>query len=383
MKSIKLYLTSLFTYLLILGIVNGQSNSILPNSISIEHENGNETVRLNAQEGGEGSQLMLFNAAGKRTTLLDGEWSANASSLFQLFDNNGTATVNLYSDRTDALSGRILLKNEADRDAVVIDATQGVGNGAGMSLYNHAGSHTIILDAENGAQGNSVIRMDDRSGIASLLLYSDVTEARGSRILMNNDEARRTIVIDAQQGSGNGSGIELFNYAGQRTVLIDAENGANGPALISVAGKLIIEGSDFSENFSITSKATTPIEAGTLLCIDPNNEAKLKVSHQAYDQLIAGIVSGAGGVRTGMVMGQSGTLADGDTPVAISGRVYVKAEATQRAIQPGDLLTSSTIAGHAMKIKNYRKAKGAIIGKALTSLSKGEKGLVLVLVNLQ
>ena len=52
------------------------------------------------------------------------------------------------------------------------------------------------------------------------------------------------------------------------------------------------------------------------------------------------------------------------------------------AVEPGDMLTTSSTAGHGMKVSDAVQATGAIIGKAMTSLAKG-KGLVLVLVNLQ
>jgi len=122
---------------------------------------------------------------------------------------------------------------------------------------------------------------------------------------------------------------------------------------------------------------------GTLLCIDKEIEGNLIPSDKSYDKNIAGVVSGAGGINTGMVMGQEGTLASGDTQVAISGRVYVYADATKQEIKPGDLLTSSDTPGHAMKATKRKKSFGAIVGKALTSLPKGEIGLVLVLINLQ
>ena len=97
---------------------------------------------------------------------------------------------------------------------------------------------------------------------------------------------------------------------------------------------------------------------------------------------MAGIISGAGDVKPGMMMGQDRTLADGKHPVALSGRVYVWADASRGAIQPGDMLTTSGTPGHAMKVANSAKAQGAIIGKAMTGLKAG-KGLVLVLVTLQ
>ena len=73
---------------------------------------------------------------------------------------------------------------------------------------------------------------------------------------------------------------------------------------------------------------------------------------------------------------------EGNTLVAIAGRVYCQAEAGSAAIQPGDLLTTSNIPGHAMKATDDSRSHGAIIGKAMSSLKEG-RGLVLVLVNLQ
>jgi hypothetical protein len=68
--------------------------------------------------------------------------------------------------------------------------------------------------------------------------------------------------------------------------------------------------------------------------------------------------------------------------VALTGRVYCKAEAISNPIEPGDLLTASDIRGHAMKAVDPEASHGVVLGKAMSAL-KGEKGLVLVLVSLQ
>jgi hypothetical protein len=117
-------------------------------------------------------------------------------------------------------------------------------------------------------------------------------------------------------------------------------------------------------------------------CIDTENPGKLLVSSKAYDRTVAGIISGAGGVQPGMLMGQSGSKADGDYPVALTGRVYCKADASYGQIQPGDLLTTSDTPGYVMKVSDYDRAHGATIGKAMSSLDEGT-GLVLTLVSLQ
>ena len=78
----------------------------------------------------------------------------------------------------------------------------------------------------------------------------------------------------------------------------------------------------------------------------------------------------------------------GKVPLALVGVVPVKVSAENGPIQPGDLLTTSSTPGHAMKatpvdlggIPIYRP--GTIIGKALTPLAEGT-GVITVLVTLQ
>ncbi len=152
----------------------------------------------------------------------------------------------------------------------------------------------------------------------------------------------------------------------------------------------ITGGADLSEYFDINrglktdlnSTSQVQVKPGMLVSIDPENPGKLLVSSKAYDRTVAGIISGAGDVKPGMLMGHEGTVASGNHPVALTGRVYCYSDATKYSIKPGDLLTTSGTPGHAMKVTEYAEAHGAILGKAMSSLENG-KGLVLVLVALQ
>jgi hypothetical protein len=137
---------------------------------------------------------------------------------------------------------------------------------------------------------------------------------------------------------------------------------------------VITGGSDLSERFDIADKALP----GMVVSIDPDRDGALRVATEPYDTAVAGVVSGAGGVKPGLTMSQEGTL-DGTHPVAVAGRVYVWCDASLGAIERGDLLTTSGTAGHAMKVVDRGRAAGAIIGKALTRLESG-KGLVLALI---
>jgi hypothetical protein len=115
--------------------------------------------------------------------------------------------------------------------------------------------------------------------------------------------------------------------------------------------------------------------------IDEKNPGQVKLSSRPYDTKVAGVVSGANGVHPGIQMHQQGLL-DGGMNVALTGRVYVQADSSNGAIQPGDLLTTSSTPGRAMKVSDHVRAQGAILGKAMTALNEGQ-GMVLVLVTLQ
>jgi hypothetical protein len=141
----------------------------------------------------------------------------------------------------------------------------------------------------------------------------------------------------------------------------------------------ITGGSDLAEPFLIASEEAVP--PGTVLIIDDRTPGRLRMSDRPYDVRVAGVVSGAGDLNPGLILSQPG-VADGGAKVALSGRVYVLAEALSAPIHPGDLLTTSATPGHAMKATDPARSAGAILGKAMSSLESGQ-GLVLVLVSLQ
>jgi hypothetical protein len=141
---------------------------------------------------------------------------------------------------------------------------------------------------------------------------------------------------------------------------------------------LQISGADVAEPFRIASK---DIPKGSVVTIDEDNPGQLRLSDHAYDNHVAGILSGANGVNSGILLKQQG-FNDGGQNVALSGRVYALADASYGAIKPGDLLSTSDTPGHCMKVTDHARAQGAIIGKAMGGLKAG-KGMVLVLVSLQ
>jgi hypothetical protein len=146
---------------------------------------------------------------------------------------------------------------------------------------------------------------------------------------------------------------------------------------VTFAGDIILQNADCAEEFDADDRRT--LSPGSVVCIGP--EARLRLSTEAYDRQVAGVVAGANEYRSGIVLGRN-PGASGRVPVALLGRVWCKADADGEAIEVGDLLTTAVRPGHAMRASDPQRSFGAVIGKALDPLGRG-KGLIRVLVALQ
>lgn len=170
---------------------------------------------------------------------------------------------------------------------------------------------------------------------------------------------------------GTDNSLVFYNSANSIVSSI-SESGVLFTKVLTITG-----GADIAEPFHMSQR---DLPKGAVVIIDEENPGKLKLSTEPYDRRVAGIISGAGGVNTGLSLSQHGVM-EGDQHVALTGRVYVQADASNGPIKPGDLLTSSSKPGHAMKVSDYSQAQGATLGKAMSALKDGT-GLVLVLVTL-
>ena len=195
-------------------------------------------------------------------------------------------------------------------------------------------------------------------------------DVRGTRLILRADPlaSANAAVLCADAGVAN---FVPFNSATGRPLNIIARDAT--VRVLTITG-----GADIAEPFQMSSDE---IPKGSVVVIDEQKPGHLRLSATAYDTRVAGVVSGANGIKPGISLHQEGAIEGGEN-VALSGRVYVHADATSGPIKPGDLLTTSSTPGHAMKVLDHARAQGAILGKAMTSLEDG-KGMVLVLVTLQ
>lgn len=146
---------------------------------------------------------------------------------------------------------------------------------------------------------------------------------------------------------------------------------------VEVTGDIRLLNADCAEDFDIAGVKT--VEPGTVMVL--GEEGTLRPSEGAYDKRVAGVVSGAGGYKPGIVLDKQ--PGDGNrSPIALLGKVYCKVDASFAPVEVGDLLTTSDTPGHVMKAGDPAKAFGSVIGKALRPLAEGQ-GLIPVLIALQ
>jgi len=146
---------------------------------------------------------------------------------------------------------------------------------------------------------------------------------------------------------------------------------------IAVGKDIILANADCAEDFDIADADS--IEPGTVMVL--GDDEALHQSCQSYDKRVAGVVSGAGKYKPGIVLDKQEANSN-RKPIALLGKVYCKVDARYASIEVGDLLTTSPSPGHAMKASDHLKAFGAVIGKALRPLKEGQ-GLIPILIALQ
>jgi hypothetical protein len=136
-----------------------------------------------------------------------------------------------------------------------------------------------------------------------------------------------------------------------------------------------------AENFDTSDR----VSAGDVVCFDRQRDTVV-LSRAANDPMVCGVVS----TQPGVILGSDPEhpAFDDTAPVALCGRVPYKVTDENGPVRRGDLLTTSSTPGHAMKAQP-RCIKGqpvydagTIIGKALTGLHSG-LGTVEIFVTLR
>ena len=260
--------------------------------------------------------------------------------------------------------------------------TVGIGNGiigysdAGRGVWGHSNQTGIgVLGEGNqavGVMGNSQ-KNAGVLGQGATGVYGHNTVGIGNGIIGYSDAGRGVWGHSNQAGIGvlgeSATGIGVQGKGGHLAGFFDGD--------VEVTGDMRFLNADCAEEFDVADGLL--IEPGTVMVLDCNGA--LAASQRAYDKRVAGVVSGGGDYKPGIVLDKrdTGVLRQ---PIALLGKVFCKVDAQFGAIAVGDLLTTSPTPGHAMMTSDPHKSFGAVIGKALRALEGGQ-GVIPVLVALQ
>ena len=361
-----------------LNLTNVNQDLVLKNhDLVIKDENSKTRMRLDAKDG-----VRLKAPSGETIVHIDtrhaairlGGFGINDGDLVIFPKSTSSANLSEASIRLDGATGSMVLGSLAGRSGKMV-------------LRDRQGKQRILVDGKdqqiiiNNSNGQQRVKINAKGNLA---LGGNGTDGD---ILLNDGEGRRRIHLDTAGGTkktetrvyvdgrrgklvlggdGNAGDLIVRNSQGENTIVLDGEK-----------GDIRLLNADLAEDFDVVPTASE-LEAGTVMVIA--DVYTLEESSKPYDRRVAGVVSGGGIHKPGIILDKRSSDAE-RMPIALTGKVLCKVDTGAGAIAVGDLLTTSATPGHAMKVNEPERALGAVIGKALAPLDEGTD-LIPILVAL-
>jgi hypothetical protein len=273
----------------------------------------------------------------------------------------------------------------ADNKVPAVGGTSGqlvgltVNYGSGTGVYGGSGTGVGVYGVSGGDGVRGECTSNQHAGVSGINNSGNQSGQGGPGVYGFSSN------LDGVQGwshSSQNAGVSARNTAGGYGVWSQAKTAGYFDGSVEVTGTLtvnvdiVLSGADFAEDFAV--ETIECVEPGMVMVLDENGV--LRPCDKSYDRKVAGVISGAGDYRPGLILDRQKSASE-RWPIALVGKVYCKVDCQYGAIQVGDMLTTSATPGHARKAEPL-KAFGAIIGKALRAFDSG-RGLIPVLVALQ
>jgi len=265
--------------------------------------------------------------------------------------------------------GSLIKGNIANTAAV--STTLSIANfSSGQALAAAANTGvTAYFEGGGQARNSAVLRVYNRNATQGMATYMVNKSGFATAHFSNSGTGQVLWLTNGgtnSAGSGGGDFIRALNKA---------ENDAQFRVLTSGEARSDAGFNTPAADMAEMLPAAPGLEPGDTLVLGA--DGKLTLSSEPYQTTVVGVYS----TQPGFVGGQPvDEELEGHVPLGVAGIVPVKVTAEAGPIQPGDLLTTSSTPGHAMKATEARP--GTIIGKALSGLDEAE-GVIRMLIMLR
>ena len=291
-------------------------------------------------------------------------------------------------------AGSFFIDNPSNGFSAVFGRTNGTGAGVQGRNVGTGSAVVGIKQSDTGKAGEFRILNDDNDDFAldvftqgaGSAVFGTATSGRGGQFL-NVDPAT---TAPALEGVTYGTGVAfraIQNSGGGTTVAdfvtADDYSNFNVVARVDTDGNVYADGAfngggaDFAERFEVVG-GVAAYEVGDVLAIATSADRHLERSAEPYSTRILGVYA----TRPGVLLGDPSISEDATVPVGVVGVVPTKVTGEGGPIRRGDLLVTSSTAGHAMRGEPGCVGVGMVIGKALQDFD-GAAGVIEVMVNVQ
>lgn len=371
---------------------NGSGNAVTTNAPIQAKTNQGADAAISGISNGllEGAGFFqINNAANNNTALYVGhngtgsaivgaKWSTDGHAA-QLINQNPTNAGNaLYavSNSTAASTIHIEQNNSASGNAALFAIT--AGTGASIQGETDSG-FAAVFGRQTGTTSinNAVFGQNAGNGYAGLFentLSTNIYAALEAR----NIGTGPALLLNHTGSTGN---IAIFQSAGLNTARIDK----SGVGYFN--GGTFNGGADVAEMFEIEGNRQS-YEPGDVLVISESTDRTVEKSSSPNSTKVVGVYA----TKPGVILTEKSIEEQLDDliPMGVMGVIPTKVCNENGSIKRGDLLTTSSLRGHAMKAKPLlidgmeMYATGTIIGKALENFDTNTNtGLIKVLVNVK
>lgn len=277
------------------------------------------------------------------------------------FPNVGGAATFEFDNAASNFPGVLMTSNGTNTGQRALEVRQtGRGTAAFFEVTNATGLGSAVAGLNRGT-GVAVQGDTAGSGVNAVGVWAVASTSSNA------------LPFRATQ-NGTGTNIAIFQSQNVNRARIDA----NGRGFFNNGTQT--GGADVAEAFEVEG-SVADYAPGDVLVISMVRDRTVTLSAEPYSTLVAGVYA----TKPGVLLSERDIDASHDdtVPMGVVGVIPTKVCAEGGPIRRGDLLVTSSLAGHAMRGTDRDRLTGAVLGKALEEFDGTGTGVIRVMVNVK